>query len=189
MRDDDHRHQRGEQFDGRITQRNSPAACSTFTALKDITENRDILLGRDRRFTVRTARARDHQVEYRQWFRNRVGYRRARIAGLADGFGCELATLLAPLALHHQRQSINDDVQKTADQQPEHEGHHQRDRGMTLKIINQHRYFELPGTGAGAAHPGSERHSSRIHARCVGGFSIAGGYPERRARLRRPGPS
>ena len=58
-----------------------------------------------------------------------------RLAGLTE----QLARLLAPFPVHHQRQAIDNDVQKTADDQPD-EGcadNDQKFRQLCCSVENQ----------------------------------------------------
>src|SRR5882672_420192 len=106
MPGDGRRQASGEQLDDGIADRDSRAAAGAPAAQDEVAEYRDVVDGPDLLAAGRAAAARGEQIESRQGG-----------ALLAVEFGA----LLAPVAIHHDGQTIDDDVQEAADRERQHE--------------------------------------------------------------------
>ncbi len=101
------RDQAGKQFDQRVLQRNGSLAGRALATERDVAEQRQVFDRADAMTAVAAARRRVGQVE--------------ALAALRLRLFEQLAAVAPPFALHHDRQSIDDDVEKAADRQPDDE--------------------------------------------------------------------
>ena len=102
--------QRRHDLDDRITQGNRFLAVGALGSQQQIAQYRDVLPGLDRSAALRAPRPRHDEVE--------TALRQVIGQHLPEFFA-----LIAPLALHHNWQTVNDDVQEAADHEGEGKGH------------------------------------------------------------------
>ena len=124
------RQARRGQFDERVARGNLRGAIGAAPAQEEPAQHRHILPGCDRRLAAGTGGAGHDQVVAG------IGSRRRTLKGAQ-----ELRRLQAPVAVEHDRQAVNDDVEKAAHEQTDHEhGADEQQRRLEIhrRKVGQH---------------------------------------------------
>ena len=122
-----------QQFYQRIAQADARAAVCTAPAEQQPAQHRDVLPGLDRCTAARAGRARHDQVV--GFVRGRCSGRRSRRRARqrrSGGRRIQFRALCPPLPVQHDRQAMDDDIEKAADHQPKGNGQHHPGRRREL---------------------------------------------------------
>src|SRR5690554_5914530 len=121
MMDDDQGERAREQFHERITQADACLAVRALTPQKQIAQHRDVFPGANGMATLGTAGVGGGKCH--------PGF------GLGRLLPQKLQTLGSPLLLHHLREAVNNDIQKTADKQAKDGAHDKEENEMLVEDV------------------------------------------------------